>query len=190
MEKKVKVTIEISEEEIPIILGYSHHLAKGFISFDSSNLDDKKVILGLCDHYLPSVKSIFYQLTGETLKTLRKTFHEIDPSLHEAKDKFVSIRSFKKWLGDSLDYQELGYHQKEVYEYPLENRIINAIHELQGQGWKNVSIQQIQDILTESDLDQFSTVFLKLIDSKKVIEIEHSSTNSSLSLYALPKKGD
>ena len=107
MEKKVKVTIEVTEKEMPIITAYCNALANGALDpAVDGDIRDWDEIRDICKNHTPELKSLLYLLTGETLKSVSQLFRDAELLSTKHESVATAARDAQKWAADVLGYSE------------------------------------------------------------------------------------
>ena len=105
MEKKVKVMIEITEKEMPLIQAYCEGLANGALDPDSLSGDDWDELRDVCKNHTPELKSVLYQLTGETLKAVGQFFRDARVLSSKHESVYQIAREAEDWAAEILGYK-------------------------------------------------------------------------------------
>lgn len=151
MEKKIKVTIEITDAEMPILLAYSHHLAKGHIHPDAEAGGDQATILALCRRDMPALKGLMYKLSGAGIDVLGQ-FHRDALILVTKMDEGREIvKEAERWSSECLGLS--GPDDASKFDLPLKARIADIIAEHKRDGFPDVSEREIAEQLPDHDMN-------------------------------------
>lgn len=164
MEKRLKVTIEIGEAEIPIILGYSHHLAKGHINPDAEVGEDRATILALCRRDMPALKGLMQKLSGTTIDALGQ-FHRDALILVTKMDEGREIvKDAEKWSSECLGLS--GPDNASKFDLSLKARMLDIVNEHQKDGFPDISAGEISAQIPEFNVgdSEFEEALAALLD--------------------------
>ena len=76
MERKITVTFEVTELEMPLIKAYSDALVNGTIDPIEDRITDSDELRDIIKNHETSIKGLLYAVTGATMKSLSK-FHNV-----------------------------------------------------------------------------------------------------------------
>ena len=180
MEKKFKVTIEITEKELPIILRYSNCMVKGSVKSDVNTASDKNAVLDICKEMLPEFKSLMYKLGGATIDALGQ-FHRdaliLMTKLDEGRDV---AKEAERWSSHGLGLTEALPRHAYERDVSLRARMLDWIAEQ-----VNFTEEEIIENIGKFDLAEYHAVLENLL-AEQVIERDGMTSDKKMIYHRGP----
>ena len=104
MERKVSVTIEVTEMMMPIIKAYSDGLAEGSIHPAENSYSDQDDLQNLLGEHMPELKALLYEVTGATMKGLFAFHAESLEACAKTEAAHSVARAAEAWAAESLGF--------------------------------------------------------------------------------------
>ena len=169
MEKKIKVTIEITDAEMPILLAYSHHLAKGHIHPDAEAGGDRATILALCRRDMAALKGLMYKPSGAGIDVLGQFHRDAMILVTKMNEGREIAKDAERWSSECLGLS--GPDDASKFDLSLKSRMLDLVNEHQKDGFADISAREISAQIPESDVgdSEFEEALAALVDDGAIV---------------------
>ena len=102
MERKITVTFEVTELEMPLIKAYSDALVNGTIDPIEDRITDSDELRDIIKNHEASTKGLLYAVTGATMKSLSKFHIKALESCAETELSHKAAQDAESWAAENL----------------------------------------------------------------------------------------